>query len=136
MRANGDWAVIPVRLGRRRWAIVRRPCSHRHPQLDCAMKLVSLLDMKATIDFDPVLYRRLKVEAARRGRTVRDLVAEGVELVLERLEAHTETPDVSSSVDEWRPAWLGSLRQYAANANGKHDLASMRASVARGRSRQ
>jgi predicted nucleic acid-binding protein len=29
--------------------------------------------MKATIDFDEALYRRLKVEAARRGRTVREL---------------------------------------------------------------
>lgn len=37
-----------------------------------------IASMKATIDFDGQLYRRLKVEAARRGRTVRELVAEGV----------------------------------------------------------
>lgn len=29
--------------------------------------------MKATIDIDATVYRRLKVEAARRGRTIRDL---------------------------------------------------------------
>lgn len=37
--------------------------------------------MKATIDFDDARYRRLKIEAARRGRTVRELVAEGVRVV-------------------------------------------------------
>lgn len=39
--------------------------------------------MKATIDFDDQLYRRLKIEVARRGRTVRELVAEGVRYVLD-----------------------------------------------------
>ena len=39
--------------------------------------------MKATIEFDEALYRRLKVEAAKRGRTVRELVAEGVRHVLD-----------------------------------------------------
>ena len=43
--------------------------------------------MKATIDFDDALYRRLKVEAARRGRTVRELVAEGVRYVLDAVLA-------------------------------------------------
>jgi plasmid stability protein len=31
--------------------------------------------MNVTIDVDDNLYRRLKIEAARRGRTVRELVA-------------------------------------------------------------
>ena len=81
--------------------------------------------MKATIDFDESLYRRLKVEAARRGRTVRELVAEGVRYVLGMIEP----PDGR----ETREEWVGSLRDYAANARGKHDLGAMRRSIARAR---
>lgn len=39
--------------------------------------------MKATIDFDERLYRRLKMEAAGRGRTIRDLVDEGIRRLLD-----------------------------------------------------
>lgn len=82
--------------------------------------------MKATIDFDDAMYRRLKVEAARRGRTIRDLVAEGVRHVL-GLPVPPPEP-------EGEPGdWFASLRPYARNARGKHDLAAMRDSIARGR---
>jgi hypothetical protein len=39
--------------------------------------------MKTTIEVPDELYRRAKVEAALRGRKLRDLVAEGLRLVLE-----------------------------------------------------
>lgn len=86
--------------------------------------------MKATIDFDESLYRRLKIEAATRGRTIRDLVDEGVRLVLglpplERPEPGSEATDAS--------AWFGVLREYAAGEPA-HDLAAIRKSIARGRS--
>jgi hypothetical protein len=84
--------------------------------------------MKATIVFEDALYRRLKVAAAQRGRTVKDLVAEGVRNVLREPQA---MPVAASSTAP--PAWFGSLRGYGKVAAGKHDLASMRASVARGR---
>ena len=38
--------------------------------------------MKATIEFDDDLYRRLKTVAALRGAKIKELVAEGVRLVL------------------------------------------------------
>lgn len=106
---------------------------HNPLQLDLAMKLVSLLDMKATIDFDPVLYRRLKVEAARRGRTVRDLVAEGVRAVLDGPVLPESESGQQATSAEWRPAWVGSLRQYALGVTD-HSMAAIRESVARGRS--
>ncbi|WP_310571205.1 hypothetical protein [Gemmatimonas sp.] len=84
--------------------------------------------MKATIEFDDVLYRRLKVEAARRGRTVRDLVAEGVRHVL---DAPPSTADASTSA-LWQPAWFGLLRTYAA-AVDDHAMSAVKRSVARGR---
>ena len=82
--------------------------------------------MKATIDFDERLYRRLKIEAARQGRTVKELVDEGVRMVL----GESVAPDASAPAGEW----IGSLSKYAKNARGRHDLASMRESIARGRS--
>ncbi len=83
--------------------------------------------MKATIDFDEGLYRRLKVEAARRGRTVRDLVAEGVRHVLGIPEA------AAPAVQE--ESWFGVLGPYG-RKQSSHDLEAMRASVARGRTRK
>lgn len=83
--------------------------------------------MKATIDLDESLYRRLKVEAARRGRTVRELVAEGIRVVI-------DSPDIGSSLSADRPSseWFAVLNTYAGNAK-QHDLGAMRASIARGR---
>lgn len=42
--------------------------------------------MKVTIDLDPELYRAVKVEAARRDRSVREIVDEALGAWLERLE--------------------------------------------------
>lgn len=103
--------------------------------------------MKATIDFDDALYRRLKIEAARRGRTIRELVADGVRHVLDTSDqpsAHSDGPERSASTDAATgdesnppqrplPSWVGALRQYAENANGVHDMESIRESIARGR---
>jgi len=87
--------------------------------------------MKATIDFDPVLYRRLKIEAARRGRTVRDLVAEGVRAVLDSpvaSDAHLARPSDTG----WQPDWLGSLGQYGRGVTD-HSMAAVRENIARER---
>jgi len=42
--------------------------------------------MKATIEFDDELYRQLKATAALRGSKVKELVAEGVRMVLRQTE--------------------------------------------------
>ncbi len=85
-----------------------------------------IANMKATIDFDDRLYRRLKVEAARRGRTIKDLVDEGVRLVLSAPAA--PSPSEPTAEDPW----FGILKAYADSA-GAHDLDSIRGSIARGR---
>jgi len=89
--------------------------------------------MKATIEFDDALYRRLKIEAAKRGRTVRELVAEGVLTVLNA--PATTTPAAADEPDAWRPAWLGALSRYG-RAVSDHSPAAVRESVARGRARE
>jgi hypothetical protein len=83
--------------------------------------------MKTTIEFDPALFRRLKVEAARQGRTIRELVDEGVRHVIAR-------PGAAAAAAHEQPEWFGTLSSYAANAGGRHGLAAIRRSVARTRS--
>ncbi len=85
--------------------------------------------MKATIDFDDQLYRRLKVEAAKQGRTVRELVTEGVRYVLDG-EPHASPPDPQADGAPQR--WFGVLSDYA-RAVGEHSLPAIRASVASAR---
>jgi hypothetical protein len=85
--------------------------------------------MKATIEFDDALYRRLKLEAVRRGRTVRELVAEGVRMVLDAPDASYPTLLRESAAP---PAWFGMLRDHARRVDA-HDMDSIRASIARGR---
>ena len=88
--------------------------------------------MKATIDFDDALYRRLKIEAARRGRTVRELVAEGVQRVLDTPVGGGGQPESGGSFDTEPPRWFGSLGRYAA-AVDDHSMPAVRNSIARGR---
>jgi len=88
--------------------------------------------MKATIELEDALYRRLKVEAASRGRKVKELVAEGVRRVLD--EPTPVASDVTARPDS-PPDWFGTLRKYAANADGRHDLVAIRNSIVRGRAR-
>ena len=68
--------------------------------------------MKATIEFDDALYRRLKIEAAKRGRTVREMVAEGVQQVLDA--PPSVSADHGAAAGTWQPAWFGSLARYGA----------------------
>ncbi len=85
--------------------------------------------MNVTIDVGEKLHRRLEVEAARRGGTVRDLVADGIRAVIDA------PPDADAVGPATTPAtWDGVLRSYAASTDG-HDLGAMRASMARGRKR-
>ncbi len=87
--------------------------------------------MKATIHFDDHLYRRLKVEAARRGRTVRELVAEGVRRVLDMPPSAGQPLDEPRTAD-WRPSWLGSLESHA-RAVDDHSMPAIRSSIKTGR---
>jgi hypothetical protein len=57
--------------------------------------------MKATVELDDELYRQLKATAALRGSKVKDLVAEGVRMVLRNAEPppgihHVKLPFVKS----------------------------------------
>lgn len=88
--------------------------------------------MKATIEFDNALYRRLKIEAARSGRTVRELVAEGVRHVLDAPATASSGQDTGETAADWRPVWFGSLGRYG-RAVDDHSMTAVRESIGRGR---
>jgi plasmid stability protein len=57
--------------------------------------------MKVTFDLDPDLYRSLKVEAARADRSVRDVVAEAIDLWLVRREEDEDRTSASEALAEY-----------------------------------
>ena len=98
------------------------------PQMPLYLLAGYIAMMKATIEFDDALYRRLKVEAARRGRTVRELVAEGVRHVLDSPPSTANANNTAA----WQPAWFGTLGSYA-SAVDDHSMSAVKRSIARGR---
>lgn len=72
--------------------------------------------MKVTIDLDSEIYRAVKVEAARSGRSVRDIVDEALAAWLEAAEAAEDLASAEAAVVEYRrdggaaaESFLGSL---------------------------
>lgn len=51
--------------------------------------------MKTTVELPDTLYRRAKAEAALRGRKLKDLVEEGLRLVLDAPSDTTRHPDLA-----------------------------------------
>jgi hypothetical protein len=111
--------------------------------------------MKATIEIPDELYREVKAASARQGRRVPEVAAElfrdwvaaaarphafrgtrGGQAVRKANKAKplpVELAKPARASDKPRPPWLGSLRKYAKNAKGRHDMPSIRRSIARGR---
>lgn len=57
--------------------------------------------MKVTFDLDPELYRSLKVEAARADRSVRDVVAEAIDLWLVHREEDEDRTSAAEALAEY-----------------------------------
>ena len=92
--------------------------------------------MKATIEIPDELYRKVKAKSALEGRPVREVTVELFRswVVESRLEPGTDQR--AERGRESRPPWFGALSRYAANAKGRHDMKSIRRSIARGRARE
>ena len=58
--------------------------------------------MKATIDLDDETYRAVKVEAARSGRSVRDIVDEALRAWLEAAEDREDRDSAQEALAEYR----------------------------------
>ena len=57
--------------------------------------------MKVTIDVDPDLYRAVKVEAARKDRSVREIVDEALGLWLDAAETEEDRASAEAALDEY-----------------------------------
>ena len=87
--------------------------------------------VKTTINIPDAMYRQVKAKSALEGRAIREVVIDLFAGWLGGEPGETHTPAVA--VQEDRPAWFGSLGAYAAHADGRFDMASVRRSIARGR---
>ena len=90
--------------------------------------------MKATIEIPDDLYRRVKAKSAMEGQPVREVVTHLFQGWLEETDVvPTDKPVLMQS---WpAPAWFGAARKYAQRAT-RHDLTSIRRSIAQGRIRE
>jgi len=70
---------------------------------------------KITIEVTDDLYRQAKVEAARRGRTLKDLIAEGLRLVLETTHRTHRRPSLSALMKGARGAVDSGIPDLASN---------------------
>ncbi len=90
--------------------------------------------MKATIDIPDDIYRRVKAKSAMEGRPVREVA---IELFCDWLsEGERESGRRQGDTGGFeKPGWFGALRHFADNAEGRHDMDSVRNSIALGRAR-
>ena len=100
--------------------------------------MVALLTMKTTIDIPDEVYRQVKARSAIEGRSVRDVTI-GLFRGWVGDPGRTASPAAAEpgEIDgQPVPPWFGVLRRYAPNAGGRHDLESIRQSIARGRAQE
>jgi hypothetical protein len=89
--------------------------------------------MKATIDIPDDLYRRVKAKSALEGRPVREVTVQLFRSWVGETQRAPGTERATRGGGKTRPPWFGSLRRYARNARGRHDMQAVRESIARGR---
>ena len=86
--------------------------------------------MKTTIDVPDDLYRRVKAKSAMEAQTVREVT---VSLYRSWLATPTQEAAIPlHRAESVAPAWFGAAKRYALSVD-KHDMASIRESIARGR---
>ena len=71
--------------------------------------------MKTTVEVPDDLYRRAKAEAALRGRKLRDLIEEGLRLVLEAPRKRRRHPSVAGLMKRARGAIDSGVPELASN---------------------
>jgi hypothetical protein len=74
--------------------------------------------MRTTVDIPDELFRRAKSEAALRGRKLKDLVEEGLRLVLENPPPASKTTNKKISAHDLLKEWCGIIK------DGPEDLAT------------
>ena len=89
--------------------------------------------MKATIDIPDDLYRRVKAKSAMEGLAVREVAVSLFDRwVHDAATAAGATAADATTGEPPVPAWYGGARRQARRV-ARHDMASVRRSIARGR---
>ena len=94
--------------------------------------------MKATIDSPDDIYRKVKAKSALEGRAVREVAIDLFQAWIEKPESMPvpSSKTASSKTKEEAPSWFGCLNKYVKNAKGRHDMESIRKSIAKGIARE
>jgi hypothetical protein len=71
--------------------------------------------MKTTVELPDDLYRRAKIEAARRGNKLKDLVEQGLRLVLKAPHMPQRPPELAALMKEARGAVDSGISDLASN---------------------
>ncbi len=90
--------------------------------------------MKATIEIPDALYRRVKAKSALEGQPVREVMMQLFQGWLGEDDASSAEVPIREQSDP-APAWFGAARKYARRVE-RHDLTSIRRSIARGRAHE
>ena len=91
--------------------------------------------MKVTVDIPDGIYRQVKAKSALEGWSVREVATTLFRTWVAQPGSGTTDARVQEGGEREiaDPSWFGSLRSYAKNAKGRHDMDSIRRSIARGR---
>lgn len=89
--------------------------------------------MKATIEVPDDLYRKVKAKSALEGRPVREVTERLFRKWLAEPEGESSGKRTRDPDGQSMPPWFGALRAYAKNARGRHDMRTIRHSIARAR---
>jgi len=92
-----------------------------------------LARMKATVEVPDELYRKVKAKSALQGRRVREVAVELFRGWVGEARPTAAAKKLMFTGEKGAPRWFGSLRKYAKNAKGHHDMESIRKSIARAR---
>ncbi len=90
--------------------------------------------MKATMNLPDELYRKVKAQSALRGQPVREVVIGLLEDWISSGAAELPGKDNPTEASTL-PSWFGGAGKYAKRVH-RHDLNSVRRSIARGRTRE
>jgi hypothetical protein len=88
--------------------------------------------MKATLEIPDALYRRVKAKSALAGRPIREVA---VRLFSEWVGDTLRPAPSASDAPQKLPPWFGVANAYAAKVK-RHDMASVRESIAQARTRK
>jgi hypothetical protein len=92
-----------------------------------------LARMRATLEVPGELYRKVKAKRALQGRPAREVAVGLFRAWVCQARPTPAAKNLMRTGGKGAAPWFGSLRKYAKNARGRHEIGSIRKSITRGR---